>query len=411
MARIQKSRARDYIVAVCAVVVAVTLRSALDRFLDEQLAAFLLLMFAVAASAVWGGRGPGLLATFLSAAAAIFLLMEPHYSLWISDDRNVLSLLMFVAEGVFISWLAGSNREAIASLTQLRDELEQRVESRTAALQASNQALHQQIAENERIHSELQLYTTQLQRSNRELEDFASVASHDLQEPLRKIQAFGDRLASRYAASLSEEGQDYLGRMQNAAGRMQILINDLLAFARVTTRAQPYQPVDLAEVAATVVGDLESRIEQAGGRVEIGQLPTIDADPVQMRQLFQNLIGNGLKFRRPDVPPVVRVAAGQSDGQVNGSTAQTPEICELVFEDNGIGFDEKYLERIFNIFQRLHGRAEYDGTGIGLAVCRKIVQRHHGEITARSREGEGATFIVKLPVRQDSVEIQDAARA
>jgi PAS domain S-box-containing protein len=241
-----------------------------------------------------------------------------------------------------------------------------------------------------RNEEELRAFTVKLQQSNRELEDFAYVASHDLQEPLRKIQAFGDRLKARYAEALTNEGIDYLNRMQSAAGRMQSLINDLLVFSRITTKAQPFAPVDLDVIAREVVHDLEVRIHQSGGEVVVGELPTIDADAMQMRQLLQNLVGNGLKFHKPDVPPRVEVSAS-----ANGN-------AQIVVADNGIGFDEKYADRIFTMFERLHGRAAYEGTGIGLAICRKIAQRHGGDIRAYSSPGEGARFVVTLPVRQGS---------
>jgi light-regulated signal transduction histidine kinase (bacteriophytochrome) len=239
----------------------------------------------------------------------------------------------------------------------------------------------------------------QLERSNRELQDFAYVASHDLQEPLRKIVVFGERLKEQSAEKLDAESHDYLERMQKAASRMQTLINDLLTFSRVTTKAQPLAQVDLAEVAREVVTDLEGRIELVKGRVEVGTLPLIDAEPLQMRQLFQNLIGNALKFRRPDTPPVVKVAAQIITGpSPDGGTAVARKLCQLTVSDNGIGFDEKYLDRIFNVFQRLHSRNEYEGTGMGLAIARKIVLFHRGDITAKSKPGEGTTFIVTVPV-------------
>jgi len=249
------------------------------------------------------------------------------------------------------------------------------------------------IRERKHADEELKAFTVKLQQSNRELEDFAYVASHDLQEPLRKIQAFGDRLKARYAEALTGEGIDYLNRMQSAAGRMQALINDLLVFSRITTKAQPFAPVDLGEVAHEVVHDLEVRIHQAGGEVVVGALPTIDADALQMRQLLQNLVGNGLKFHKPDVPPRVELTGSASNGNV-----------QIVVSDNGIGFDEKYADRIFTMFERLHGRGAYEGTGIGLAICRKIAQRHGGDIRARSSPGEGARFVVTLPVKHSGVD-------
>jgi light-regulated signal transduction histidine kinase (bacteriophytochrome) len=260
----------------------------------------------------------------------------------------------------------------------------------------------QDVTERKQAQAELEEFAAKLERSNRELEDFASVASHDLLEPLRKVTAFGDRLRGRCGAQLDEQGRDYLERMQNAARRMQTLITDLLMLSRVTTRAQPFALVDLGQLVQEVLSDLEVRLEELGGQVELRHLPTIDADALQMRQLLQNLIGNALKFRRPEVKPVVRVSAeliGPAQGGLSSACDQT-ERCRLVIEDNGIGFDEKYLDRIFNVFQRLHGRGEYEGTGIGLAVCRKIVERHGGTITAKSRPGQGATFVVTLPLRQ-----------
>jgi PAS domain S-box-containing protein len=258
-------------------------------------------------------------------------------------------------------------KRAEEALRRAHDELEERVRERTA----------------------------DLLRANAELQDFAYVASHDLQEPLRKIQAFGDRLRAKCGAALTDQGRDYLSRMQQAAARMQTLINDLLSFSRVTTKAQPFSPVNLAEVAREVVSDLEARIEQTGGRVEAGELPEVEADATQMRQLLQNLIGNALKFHRDGEPPRVRVTARLTNGHAGG-----PALCLLAVEDNGIGFEEKYLDRIFTPFQRLHGRGEYEGTGIGLAICRKIVERHGGQITARSAPGAGTTFVVTLPARQ-----------
>jgi PAS domain S-box-containing protein len=238
----------------------------------------------------------------------------------------------------------------------------------------------------------LRQVAAQLEHSNRELADFAYVASHDLQEPLRKITVFGERLKALNPA-MAPESLDNLGRMQKAAGRMQVLINDLLAFSRVTTKAQPFTSVNLADTASGVLEDLEGRIEQVKGRVELGELPVIDAEPLHMRQLLQNLIGNALKFRRPEVPPVVRVRA-----QIIPDP-ESPErrLCRLTVSDNGIGFEEKYLDRIFNAFQRLHTRHEYEGTGMGLAIVRKIALYHGGEVTAKSTPGEGSTFILTIP--------------
>jgi two-component system, LuxR family, sensor kinase FixL len=260
------------------------------------------------------------------------------------------------------------------------------------------QASVRDITDRKRAEDELRSLAASLEASNRELDHFATVASHDLQEPLRKIQAFGDRLKSKYDGVLDERGVDYLERMESAASRMRALIDNLLALSRVTTKGQPFTPVDLEEAAHAVVSDLELLIAERGARVEIGQLPTVEADPLQMRQLIQNLIANSLKFSREGVPPVLKVyseAVAPNDGGESDL-----ELTRVFVEDNGIGFEEKYLDRIFTVFERLHGRSEYAGTGMGLAICRKIATHHGGDITARSAPGEGATFIVTLPLRR-----------
>jgi len=262
------------------------------------------------------------------------------------------------------------------------------------------------ITDRKRAEESVRDYAERLERSNRELQDFAYVASHDLQEPLRKIEAFGDRLKVKCADTLSDDGKMYLERMQNAAARMRALINSLLSYSRVTTKAQPFVPTNLADVARDVVSDLHVRIERTGATVEIGEMPTIDADPMQMRQVLLNLVGNGLKFQKEDVVPVVRVTAETFiHGGGHPSLAGPEDIwCRISIGDNGIGFEDKYVDRIFNMFQRLHGRGEYEGTGIGLATCRKIVERHGGTIAAKSAPGEGATFIVELPTRHANKE-------
>jgi two-component system sensor kinase FixL len=258
------------------------------------------------------------------------------------------------------------------------------------------------ISERKAAEEKLKRFADQLERSNTELQNFASVASHDLQEPLRKIQAFGDRLKAKCGPQLSEQGLDYLARMQNAAQRMQVLIQDLLKLSRVSSRAQPFQKCDLAEIVRAVLSDMEVTIEQSDARIEVGPLPVIDADAIQMRQLFQNLLVNALKFHREGVKPEVKVTGRirtAVDNSVSGAMAGQP-VCEICVEDNGIGFDDKFAEQIFVVFQRLHTRHEYEGTGIGLAVCRKITDRHRGTLVAKSAPGQGATFIITLPVKQ-----------
>ncbi len=264
--------------------------------------------------------------------------------------------------------------------------------------------IQRDISERKQAEQELARINAQLEQRNRELQDFAYVASHDLQEPLRKIRAFADLMREDYDDAVDENGRYYLERMQDAAARMSRLITDLLAYSRVTTKARPFDRVDLNEVAADVLSDLEVQISEVDGRVEVGPLPAIDADPTQMRQLLQNFIANALKFHRPGVRPVVALQASLED-DADGEEARA--VCRLVIRDNGIGFDEKYLDRIFTPFQRLHSRSTYAGTGMGLAICRRIAERHQGRITARSRPGEGTTFIVTLPVHQPNHQAED----
>lgn len=297
-------------------------------------------------------------------------------------------------------------QQAEEALRKAHTELELRVQERTAELATANHGLQVEIRARKRMEQVLATRARELAQSNRELEQFAHVASHDLQEPLFKIVAFGDRLKAKYSQALSVEGRDYVERMQAAATRMQTLIMDLLTLSRITTRPQPFVPVDLSAVAREVISDLEARIKQLSGSVQVDTLPTITADPTQMRQLLQNLIGNALKFHRTGEPPVVVVQGAlcqDYEHDLEGKPEDSPH-CHVRVADNGIGFEEKYLDRIFNPFERLHERGVYEGTGMGLAICRKIVERHDGVITARSTLGQGTTFVVTLPVQHPTQE-------
>jgi PAS domain S-box-containing protein len=241
--------------------------------------------------------------------------------------------------------------------------------------------------------------TADLERRNQELQEFAFVASHDLQEPLRKVQTFGEMLAKKSATSLGAEGRDYVRRMQKAAARMQKLLGSLLSYSRVTTKSEPLIQTDLRQSVGGALSNLEVLIKDKGALVKVDTLPTVEADRSQMIQLFQNLIGNALKFQRENETPRVSIYSGGS-GKGEG---RKQRVHEIRVEDNGIGFDEKYLDKIFVPFQRLHGRNDYEGVGMGLAICKKIVERHGGQITARSKLGKGSTFIVTLPAKQKPV--------
>lgn len=259
-------------------------------------------------------------------------------------------------------------------------------------------ATYQDITETEHNATMMLQYTQKLEHSNRELADFAYVASHDLQEPLRKIEAFGERLVNKYSSILPDDGKMFVDRMQNAAGRMRTLINDLLSYSRVTTGAKEFQNASLSKVLGEVLSDLQIRIEETKATINFDQLPTIECEPMQMRQLLQNLLGNALKFRKADVLPIITISAEIVPAD---ETTAIGSHAKLIFADNGIGFDNEFKDKIFTIFQRLHSRTEYEGTGIGLATVRKIVERHGGTINADGQLNIGSKFYVTLPIEQN----------
>ena len=261
--------------------------------------------------------------------------------------------------------------------TTERHRAEAEVEEREAELRALNETLEARVAER----------TQQLEQRNRDLQDFAHAASHDLQEPLRKISIFAGMIADEYNDRLDEQGRYFIDRVQNAAQRLGALVRDLLAYSRVTSRPGDTGEVDLSRVAQTVLGDLELAIRDSGARIQLDPLPTLQADSAQMHQLLQNLIENAVKYRRAGHAPVIRVWAETSDASVS-----------LNVRDDGIGIEPQHRERIFAPFGRLHGRSEYAGSGIGLAVCRRIAERHGGSIAVEGDKGEGSTFVVTLPL-------------
>ncbi|HSH55384.1 MAG TPA: PAS domain-containing protein [Candidatus Limnocylindrales bacterium] len=277
------------------------------------------------------------------------------------------------ATGKVIRWI-GTNtnideqKKAEDALKELNVNLERRIDERTEELTAANK---------------------ELSRSNVELQDFAYVASHDLQEPLRKIIAFAGLLESDYKKELPADARVYITGLQKSSTRMRTLIDDLLTYSRVATKEQPFKQINLNSTVKIVLEDLQTRINETSATIETDKLCAIEGDPLQIRLLLQNLISNALKYKQEGVAPVIRI-----------SSVDTDEDCTISIADNGIGFDEQYIDKIFTIFQRLHGRTAYEGTGVGLAICKKIVDRHGGTITAKSKEGEGSTFIVTLPKKQ-----------
>jgi PAS domain S-box-containing protein len=250
------------------------------------------------------------------------------------------------------------------------------------------------ISEQKNSEEKLRKYAEKLERSNQELQDFAFIAAHDLNEPLRKIQAFGERLQKKFASALGEEGLEHVERIRGATKRLQDMTRGLLDYSRITAAGAGFVPVDLGPLVRGVLADLEWQIEKSGAQVSLEGLPTLEADPDQMRRLFQNLISNALKFTGKE-PALIRIFS-----RVHGLTEDEIEYQQICVEDNGIGFDQSQAERIFSLFERLHSRSAFEGSGMGLAICRRIVERHGGSLTAHGAPAKGAIFTITLPVKQ-----------
>jgi len=304
--------------------------------------------------------------------------MAPHEWEWDGPDGRIYSVFDFPF----------TDTDGSTLILEMGIDVTERKQAETT-LRDLNETLEERTGELEKANARLKSANRQLKELNKNLQDFAFIASHDLQEPLRKVRSFGDLLAANYDVSLDETSRDYISRMQTAAARMQNLLNSLLSYSHITTKAEPIRDTDLNKSVEEALFNLEIMIREKSARVEVANLPKVQADRVQMVQLFQNLIGNALKYHRDDEAPHVKVYVR------SGKRGRTYDIQ---VEDNGIGFEEKYLDKIFLPFQRLHGRSsKYEGVGMGLAICKKIAERHGGEISAKSALGKGSTFIVTLP--------------
>ena len=333
--------------------------------------------------------------------AVLFIHFQQTHD-WSADELNLVDLVAErLVAAIDRTQAEQALRQSESRYRQLAQELEVQVQQRTSELAITNQSLAASNQEYAVVNQELAESNSLLNRSNDNLEQFAYVASHDLQEPLRKIQQFGDLLNTRLTGSISSEDLSYLERMQLAASRMSTLIKDLLSYSRIATLRNNSELVDLNEVVTTVLDVLDVAITASGAQVRVSSLPVVSGEAVQLGQLFQNLISNAIKFHRPDLTPHIQITSQlvTADTLPTAIKPARPTLTYHLVEvaDNGVGFDEKYLDRIFQVFQRLHGKNQYAGTGVGLAICEKVVTNHGGIITAHSQPGQGATFSVYLP--------------
>lgn len=283
------------------------------------------------------------------------------------------------------------NRQLLAQeqrLVAINKSLEMEIKERKAS-EEKVKHLNRQLLEN----------IASLEQANKDLDRFAFMASHDLQEPLRKIRMFSDRLALKYNDMMDDDGRTNIQRIHKAAERMQNLITDILTFSKISVDVPSFVNCDLNIILDEVVADLDEEVKSKNGKVLVEKLPVLSVNPSLIKPLFHNLIGNALKYSKKDVNPVVKVSSEispQMNGKAGGGTVK---YCRIYIQDNGIGFDQKYAEEIFGMFKRLHHNSEFQGTGIGLALCKKIVEQHKGYISARSKVNEGSTFIVSLPLQ------------
>jgi len=279
--------------------------------------------------------------------------------------------------------LLAQERKLVAINKSLELEIQERMASEEKVKQLNRQLL-------ENIAS--------LESANKDLDRFAFMASHDLQEPLRKIRTFSDRMLVKYKDSLDEDGKSNLARIQKSAERMQNLITDILTFSKIASERVEFIDSDLNKIVADVVMEMDEEVKAKEARIEISQLPVLLVNPGLIKPLFHNLIANALKYSKKNTPPSINIKADVGLKNQVKQNQFSKNYCRIFIEDNGIGFDQRYAEEIFGMFKRLHRNSEFEGTGIGLALCKKIVEQHNGFISARSKVGEGSTFIISLPV-------------
>ncbi|HMH31995.1 MAG TPA: ATP-binding protein, partial [Puia sp.] len=268
------------------------------------------------------------------------------------------------------------------------------------------QEIHERKVSEEKITSlnrELVENIARLESANKDLDLFAFMASHDLQAPLRKVRMFSDRLSSKYHDVLDEDGKLYLDRIQEVCKRMQGLVNDILEFSKISSDNERFEDVDLNELIQEVLAEMEQQIQDKHAKITIEKLPRLNVNPALIRPLFINLISNALKYSNKGIDPVIRISSDMKcEDQATDDKIPALKYCRIMVTDNGIGFDQKYAEEIFHMFRRLHPSTLYEGTGIGLALAKQIVHKHHGFISARSEINRGTTIIISLPVKDHS---------
>ncbi|CAN5181953.1 N/A [soil metagenome] len=362
-----------YVIALLLTGIVVSLKYYYPAILGQQ-APFLLFVFVPLTITYIGGFYPGVFSTLLTAIIIFYYFLSPLNSFKLGDMTAWAQITIYILEAFIGVRIIDSLKDTKEELTRIKEHLEQQIEIRTQKIQ--------------RASDKLQKLNLELQRSNRELEEFAYIASHDLQEPLRKIQSFSNLLQEEYRESLHGDATLYLDRILNAASRMRKLINDLLEYSRVSRSKHFIQSIDIKTVIVSVLTDLELYIKETHTTITIDDIPKIEADPLLMQQLFQNLIINAIHYRHPERKPIITISAKMTK----------EKYITISIKDNGIGFDEQYADKIFKIFERLYSKQEKTGTGIGLAICRKIVEQHNGTITAKSKKDIGATFLITLPI-------------
>jgi light-regulated signal transduction histidine kinase (bacteriophytochrome) len=347
--------------------------------------------FALRLIRVTGGR----VCWILISSAFCLMALRRSISLWVLlaggppqlwNDAAAVGISALMLSGVLtIPSLFLTIQRAAETLRRARDDLEIQVAQRTEELRDANTRLSVELDERRRAEQQLARYAGELARSNAELEQFANVASHDLQEPLRMVSSFTQLLGKRYRGKLDQDADEFIGFAVDGASRMQQLINDLLAYSRVGTRGKPFKPADCEVIFREARDNLMKAIEESGADITQDPLPKVLGDEVQLIQLFQNLVANAIKFR------------SQEPIQIQVSAERKGQEWVFAIKDNGIGIAAEQQERIFSVFQRLHHRSEYPGTGIGLAICKKIVERHGGRIWVESQPGKGSTFYFSIP--------------